>query len=381
MFERSSLWRLPTMGLLDKIRGEFVDIIEWLDHTRDTLVWRFPRYRNQIKNGAQLIVRPGQLAVFVSQGKLADVFGPGQHRLETKNLPVLSTLKGWPHLFDSPFKSEVYYVNTRIVTHLKWGTPAPVMITDPEFGRIRVKAFGTYTLRATDPKALLTELVGTDQSFESDEIHELIRSMINASFAEVIADSNISAFELAANYSKISEKVRRHAFAKVNDDYGLDIPQLFIVNVSLPEAVDVAIDAQSGGAIIGDMGRFSQYQMGRAVTMAASNPSGGAASGMGLGMGVAMMGQPGILGGAPVNATNIPPALGASHVGSVFHVAVAGKQEGPYSGHDLALKIAAGDLDAKTLVWSPGMATWVPAANVPQLALHFAPPPLPSSDA
>ena len=189
----------------------------------------------------------------------------------------------------------------------------------------------------------------------------------------VIAETNISAFDLAANYSKISEKVRRHAFAKVNDDYGLDIPQLFIVNVSLPEAVDVAIDAQSGGAIIGDMGRFSQYQMGRALTLAASNPSGGASSGMGLGMGMAMMGQPAMNVGSGA-ASVTPPPLSS---GTTFHVAVAGKQDGPYAAQDLALKIAAGEIDASTLVWSPGMPGWVTAATVPQLARHFAPPPLP----
>ena len=161
------------MGFVDKLRAELVDIIEWIDDSRRTLVWRFPRYHNQIKNGAQLIVRPGQVAVFVHQGKIADVFGPGQHRLETRNLPVLSTLAGWLYGFDSPFKAEVYFVSTRQVTDLRWGTPNPVPMRDPDLGPVRVRAFGTYTLRASDPKTLLTELVGTNGEYAADEIHEL----------------------------------------------------------------------------------------------------------------------------------------------------------------------------------------------------------------
>src|SRR5215510_9725370 len=142
------------MGILNSLRNELVDIVEWVDDSKHTLVWRFPRYQNQIKNGAQLIVRPGQMAVFVHQGRIADVFAPGQHRLETKNLPILSTLAGWAYGFDSPFKAEVYFVSTRLITDLKWGTPSPVLLRDPDFGPLRVRPFGTYTLRALDPKRL-----------------------------------------------------------------------------------------------------------------------------------------------------------------------------------------------------------------------------------
>ena len=196
------------MGLFSNLREELVDIIEWLDHTRDTLVWRFPRFRNEIKNGAQLIVRPGQVAVFVHQGELADVFQPGTHTLETNNLPILSRLQGWKYGFESPFKSEVYFVNTRQIVDLKWGTPNPVTIRDPEFGPIRLRAFGTYTLRATDPRALLRELVGTDDHFEADEIHELLRGMINSSLSEVLGKGEIPAIELAGSYSRLAEEAR-----------------------------------------------------------------------------------------------------------------------------------------------------------------------------
>ena len=170
------------MGLMDKLRAELIDIIEWVDDSRHTLVWRFPRYHNQIKYGAQLIVRPGQTAVFVHQGRIADVFPPGQYTLETRNLPLLSTLAGWKHGFDSPFKAEVYFVRTTEVTDLKWGTPNPVMMRDADFGPVRVRAFGNYTLKATQPEALITALVGTDQSFDAEEVtlHGDHRNVIDA---------------------------------------------------------------------------------------------------------------------------------------------------------------------------------------------------------
>src|SRR5262245_46934327 len=166
------------MGIVDKLRGELVDIIECVDDSRNTVVWRFPRYQNQIKNGARLIVRPGQSAILVDQGRVADVFGPGMYELKTDNLPVLSTLRGWKHGFQSPFKAEVYFVVTRPITELKWGTPNPVILRDPAIGPVRVRGFGTYTLRAAKPESLLTELVGTDGSFQADEIDVLLRSII-----------------------------------------------------------------------------------------------------------------------------------------------------------------------------------------------------------
>jgi hypothetical protein len=214
------------MGLMDKLRAELVDIVEWVDDGRHTLVWRFPRYHNQIKNGAQLIVRPGQLAIFVREGKLADVFGPGTHRLETRNLPVLSTLSGWAKGFDSPFKAEVYFVSTRPITDLKWGTPSPVLLRDPDFGPVRVRAFGTYTLRAVDPRRMLEQLVGTDSSFEADEIGELLRAILATAFADLVANSEIALLDLSKNYQSLSDQLRDLAQTRIDDEYGLEIPQL-----------------------------------------------------------------------------------------------------------------------------------------------------------
>ena len=363
------------MGLLDKLRGELIDIIEWLDNTRDTLVWRFPRYQNEIKNGAQLIVRPGQVAIFVHRGELADVFEPGSYRLTTDNLPILSTLQGWKYGFDSPFRSEVYFVNTRQITDLKWGTPNPIMLRDPEFGPIRLRAFGTYALRATDPRALLTELVGTDAEFESGEINELIRSMINTTLADMLGKSEIAALDLAANYTGLSATLRQAVVEQVDDEYGLDLPQLFIVNISLPEEVERALDTRTKMSVIGDMQRFQQYQMGEAMTAAASNPAGGgAAEGMGLGMGFAMANQMmgGMMGGQAAGATAPPPPPPAA-----WYVAMEGQSRGPFDLNQMAAGISRGEVTSSTLVWASGMAGWLPAAQVPQLSTYFAPPPPP----
>jgi membrane protease subunit (stomatin/prohibitin family) len=367
------------MGLLDKLRGELIDIVEWIDDTNHTLVWRFPRYHNQIKHGAQLIVRPGQVALFVHRGQVADVFEPGHYRLETDNLPILSTLQGWPYGFDSPFKSEVYFVSTRQVTDLKWGTPNPIMLRDPDFGPIRLRAFGTYTLKAVDAKALNKELVGTEGVFDTDEISELMRSIITSAFADMIGESEIAALDLAANYREMSGKLRELVVERVDDEYGLDVPQLFIVNISLPEEVERALDTRTSMSVIGDMGRFQQYQMGQAMTTAAANPSGGgAAEGMGLGMGFAMANQmvhgAGQAGPAPGGAGAPPPPPTTA-----WHVAVNGQSQGPFSLQQVAQGAAQGQITRDTLVWTAGMGGWTPAGQVPQLAGFFgaAPPPPP----
>ena len=365
------------MGLFDKLRGELVDIVEWIDHTSDTLVWRFPRYHNQIKNGAQLIVRLGQMAVFVHRGKLADVFEPGNYELRTDNLPIMSTLQGWEHGFESPFKSEVYFVSTKQVTDLKWGTPNAIMLRDPEFGPIRLRAFGTYAIKAVDPAALLKELVGTDDVFEADEIHTLLRSIINTTLADLLGESEVAAMDLASRYSEMSENLRQKVIERVDDEYGLDLPQLLIVNISLPEEVEKALDTRTSMSVIGDMGRFQQYQMGHAMTAAAENPAGGgAAEGMGLGMGFAMAGRMMQSAGepAPAGVAAPPPPPGAA-----WHITANGQTQGPLSLAQLSERISGGMVTAGTLVWTAGMGSWMPAGQVPQLSGQFqsAVPPAP----
>jgi membrane protease subunit (stomatin/prohibitin family) len=371
------------MGLMDKLRAELIDIIEWVDDDRHTLVWRYPRYRNQIKNGAQLIVRPSQQAIFVRQGQIADVFGPGQYRLETKNLPILSTLAGWKYGFDSPFQAEVYFVNARQITDLKWGTPNPVMMRDPDFGTIRVRAFGTYTLQAQDPKILLTELVGTDSTFESDEISELLRSIVNSAFADVVAKSEIPVLDLAAHYADLGEQIRKLVVERIDDEYGLEIPQLFIVNISVPTEVEQALDVRSSMAAVGDVGHYQAYQLGSSMPIAAANPAGGlAGAGVGLGMGMAIAGSmvpgttPGTTGPAagPSPAPQAPPPVPPA---ANWHIAQAGQTLGPFSLEQMGQGVPTGQLTPNTLVWTSGMAGWVAAGQVQALLHLFAPAPPP----
>lgn len=366
------------MGLFDKLRGELIDIIEWLDDTRNTLVWRFPRYQNEIKQGAQLIVRPGQLAVFVLQGKVADIFQPGTHTLNTQNLPILSTIAGWKYGFNSPFKSEVYFVSTRQITDLKWGTPNPIMLRDPEFGPIRLRAFGTYSLKAVEPKALLTELVGTDGVVEADEITELLRSIITTAFSDMLGEKQVAALDLAAHYREFSEELRKYVQERVDDEYGLEIPQLFIVNISLPEAVEKALDTRTSMGVLGDMNKFQQYSLGEAMRESATHGGGG--EGLGLGMGVAMAGRmmttPGIGFGAPaMGGPPAPPPLPA------WHVAVNGQTQGPYSPEQIQQGIAAGRVTGKTLLWAPQLSGWQAAEQIPEWVPYFqranVPPPPP----
>ncbi|MEZ6058299.1 MAG: SPFH domain-containing protein [Planctomycetaceae bacterium] len=369
------------MGLLDKLRGELVDIIEWIDDTRHTLAWRFPRYNNQIKNGAHLIVRPGQVAVFVHRGEIADQFDPGHYELKTDNLPILSTIMGWKHGFDSPFKAEVYFVSTRQITELKWGTPNPIMLRDPDFGPIRLRAFGVYAMRASDPKALLRELIGTDGNFSSDEINELMRSTIVSAFADILGQSKIAALDLASNYGALGEQLRKAVIERVDDEYGLDVPQLNIVNISLPEEVEKALDTKSSMGVIGDIAAYQQFQMGRAMMAAAENQGSGggaAGAGIGLGMGMAMANQMIRPAGTPTGpGMAAPPPLPAA---SVWHVAAQGQTTGPFNDSQVLQGIQAGQVTPATLVWSPTLSGWTPAGQVPQLAPHFGsatPPPLP----
>ncbi len=365
------------MGLFDKLRAELIDIVEWVDDSNHTLVWRFPRYQNEIKNGAQLIVRPGQMAIFVHRGELADVFEPGHYELTTDNLPLLSTLAGWKYGFNSPFKAEVYFVSTKQITDLKWGTPNPIMLRDPEFGPIRVRAFGTYAMKAVDPRALLREVVGTDAEVSAEEITELVRAIINTTFADMLGESQVAALDLASKYREFSEELRKAVCERVDDEYGLDITQMFIVNISLPEAVEKALDTRTSMGVIGDMNKFQQYQMGQAMTAAAENPSGGgAAEGMGLGMGFAMAGRMMQSAGAPAGGGMMAPP---PPPGGVWHVTRNGQTMGPFNMQQMAAGATSGELTPETLVWSQGMSGWVAASSVAQLSGVFGatPPPPP----
>jgi membrane protease subunit (stomatin/prohibitin family) len=377
---RAGVWRdgpyeEGIMGFVNKLRGELVDIVEWIDDSRNTLVWRFPRYQNEIKNGARLVVRPGQCAILVDRGRIADVFQPGTYELTTKNLPILTTLRGWVHGFNSPFKIEIYFVATKQITELKWGTPHPVLLRDPEFGPLRVRGFGTYTLKASKPEALLSELVGTDGSFEADEIDVLLRSIITAEFSSLVAKAEISVVDLAGSYLRLSEDLRRAVLARIDSEYGLDLPQLLIVNISVPEQVERALDARSSMGVIGDLDRYQRYQLGASIPTAAANPAGGlAAAGVGLGMGMTLAGL------TPAGPTRAPLPLippTPEPDGTLWHVTSGGQTYGPYTSSQMAQALGSGQLRGDSLVWSAGLDAWTPIARVPRLAALLPPPPPP----
>jgi membrane protease subunit (stomatin/prohibitin family) len=299
---------------------------------------------------------------------------------------------GWYHGFDSPFKAEIYFVSTRQLTDLKWGTANPVPLRDPDFGPVRVRAFGTYTLRAADPAKLLSELVGTDGVYEAEEISALLRSIISMAFADVVSNSGIGVLDLAQSYGSLSEILRREVLAKIDDEFGLEIPQLYIVNVSVPPEVERALDTRASMTAIGDMGVYQAYQLANAMPAAAANPAGGiAAAGVGLGMGLAFTNatsgavangsSSGAAGSAPMQASSAGTAMPPLAPSAPWHIAENGAPVGPFTGAQLAQAIASGRVTRESLVWSPGMAQWQAAAQVPVLQGLFAatPPPIPRS--
>lgn len=258
------------MSIFDILGGEFIEIIEWTADDRDTMVWRFDTVGRAIKYGAKLTVREGQAAVFVHEGQLADVFGPGLYLLETNNLPVLTRLQHWDHGFRSPFKSEVYFVSTTRFNDLKWGTRNPIIARDPEFGPVRLRAFGTYAMRVGDPARFMSEIVGTDGDFTRDEITFQIRNVIVQEFSRAIAASNIPVLDMAANTHQLGALVAK-AIAPVIEAYGLVLPEFYIENISLPAEVEAMLDKRTSMGIIGDLDRFGQYAASEAMLAAARN--------------------------------------------------------------------------------------------------------------
>lgn len=366
------------MGIFDFLTGEFIDVIHWVDDTQDTMVWRFEREAHEIKYGAKLTVREGQSAVFVHEGQLADVYTPGLYMLETNNMPVMTTLQHWDHGFKSPFKSEVYFVNTTRFTDLKWGTKNPVMCRDPEFGPVRIRAFGTYTIRITDPAKFMSEIVGTDGEFTSDEISYQIRSIIVARASAALAASEIPILDMAANTPDLGKLIAAQVSPQLAE-YGLSIPEFYIENISLPPAVEAALDKRTSMGLAGDLGKFTQYSAAEAMTAAAQNPNGGMGAGIGMGMGMAMAGaatQAGPWGVAPAAVAPAPPPPPVEHV---WHTAENGQTKGPFSKADLGRMASDGGMTRETYVWTPGQDGWIKAEDVTELAQLFTimPPPPP----
>lgn len=368
-----------------KLSHEFIDIIEWLDNTNDTIVHRFERYQNEIKNNAKLIVREGQTAVFVNEGQLADVFSPGTYTLNTKNLPILTTLKGWKYGFDSPFKAEVYFVNTRLFTDEKWGTKNPIMLSDNRFGLVEIRAYGTYSFKISDPGKFVVDVVGTDGNFTSYEVNEHLKSLIVTRFTDTVGEANLPIELYAANTTELSQtcqEVMQPEFDRV----GIELEKFYIENVSMPEDLKKEIFEYSRLDKL-DMAKLSQFKAAKAMEAAAKNEGGTAGAGMGMGMGFVLAQQMGQMMNPQSNQNSasqsqpsaVPPPMPSQ---MLYYYAVNGLQNGPVGIDRLRELFASRTINRDTLVWKQGMGDWSALKDVDELKSFLGgntPPPLPKA--
>jgi len=377
------------VGFFDHLKTEaktqFIEIIQWLDDTPDTLVYRFPVYNQEIKMGAQLTVRENQVALFINEGQAADLFTPGRCTLTTQNIPILTALRGWKYGFESPFKAEVYFFNTRLFTDLKWGTQNPVMMRDKDFGMIRMRAFGTYAMRIADAKLFFKSIVGTQGLTTTNDILGQLRSTIISRLSDAIASANIAALDLAANYDTLGKT----AVEKIGPEfsaYGLELARFYVENISLPEEVEAAIDQRSKLGVLGDrMQQYTQLQVADSIPVAAGNPGGLAGAGAGLGAGFAIggaMGQAfGNLGNSaappPPPTGSAPPPPPSASAAPRWSLAIDGKTYGPYTDEALRGMVASGQVPPSTQAWRPGAAGWAAVSEFPELGGSAAPPPPP----
>ena len=275
------------MGLTDFIKKQFIDILQWNEDGDGVLAWRFPMAEMEIQNGASLTVRESQMAVFVNEGKVADVFGPGMYKLTTQTLPVLTYLKNWDKLFESPFKSDVYFFSTRLQIGRKWGTQQPVTIRDKDFGMVRLRAFGIYSYKLADPQKFFTEISGTRELYTVDDMEQQLRNLVVATMTGLLGSSEVPFLDMAANQMLMSEKLKE-GMLPVFEKYGLLLDNFAVENVSLPEELQKAIDTRISMGMMGDMNKFTQYQMANAIPLAAQNEGGMAGIGAGLAAGMGM---------------------------------------------------------------------------------------------
>ena len=296
--------------IMNFVRKQLIEVIEWTDDSRDTLSYRWPDEDKEIKNGAQLIVRESQQVQFVAAGQFADLFNPGKHTLSTENIPILSTILGWKYGFQSPFKCDVYYLNTRLFTGNKWGTSNPVMMRDQDFGVVRMRAFGTYDFRIVDAPKFLKEVAGTDQNFRLDEFNDTMRSRIVSVFTEALAKAHVPVLDIAQRYSELGDALLPIINPAIQEKYGLEISSFILENVSVPPEVEEAIDKRSSMSVIGNLNDYVKYQMGQAMTQ--GSEAGAAATmpaqmAMGFGMAQEMMRNM-----QQTNATTPPPLPAAT---------------------------------------------------------------------
>ncbi|MGV3661587.1 MAG: SPFH domain-containing protein [Prosthecobacter sp.] len=344
------------MGLMDYLKGQFLEIIQWTDDSRDTLSWRFPDEDKEIKRGAQLIVRESQVAQFVYLGQFGDTFGPGKHTLTTDNIPILSTLKGWKYGFESPFKADVYYVTTRLFTGNKWGTSNPIMMRDQDFGIVRVRAFGTFDFRISEPRLFLKEVAGSDHHFRLDEFADTMRSRVISVFSDALATAKVPVLDLATRYSDLGEALLPIINPIMQGKYGIEISSFVLENASVPPEVEAAIDKRSSMSAIGNLNDYVKFQMaeGRAKG-GGGGPAGAPAEiAMGFGMANQMMGagafnmNPAAGGVAPSPVPGAAPAAGAPPALDILTPAQIAQSLG-VSEADVISSIEGGQIKAKKI--------------------------------
>src|SRR5690242_11107110 len=337
-----------TMGLLDFIKGELIEIIEWNDDSRDTLSYRWPDEDKNIKNGAQLIVRESQTVQFVYLGQFGDTFGPGKHTLTTDNIPILNKLKSWKYGFNSPFKADVYYLNTRLFTGNKWGTSNPVMMRDEDLGIVRVRAFGTFDFRIVDAKMFLKDVAGSDQNFRLDEFADTMRSRIVSVFADALATAKIPVFDVASRYTELGEALLPLINPVIKAKYGIEMASFILENVSVPPEVEQAIDKRSSMAAVGNLNDYVKFQMGQGMEKGGTGGAGGVAAEMAVGMAMAqqMMNQSGGIMGQSTKGIAAPGNGGAS--ADLMNPAQVAQMLG-VAESDVIASLEAGDLKGKKI--------------------------------
>ena len=375
------------MGLWNTLKqhagAQFLDVVEWLDNTNDTLVYRFPVFNQALTDNSKLVVREGQAAVFVSEGRLSDVFGPGTYTLDTRNTPITSFFKSIAYNLQYPYKGDIYFISTRQFTDNGWGTATPIMMRDAEFGPVRIRAYGVFSYRITDPAAFIREIVGTDGLFTTDEINGQLKKKLVAGFASAVGGAKIPVLDLAANYLEMGDTLATSMSTKMQSDYGLTLTDFTIQSISLPEAVEKALDERSKMGVLGDLNKYTQLQAAESIKVAAANKGiAGAGMGMGVGFGMGnmmgnMMGQ--AMGGTHPGGSGGPPPL--PQAAGYHYNGPAG--QGQKSLAEVVAAVA-GNRSAQHLVWQAGWPAWKNAADVPEITSQLpppvaAPPPIPGA--
>lgn len=347
------------------ILGQFIDVIEWTDDSQDTMVWRFPRHGNEIKYGAKLIVRESQVAIFVDQGKIADILEPGTYELETKNLPIMTTLQHWDHGFKSPFKAEVYFVSTKRFTNLRWGTKNPITIRDEELHVVRLRSFGIYEIDISDPKLFLTDIVGTDGHFTTEEIDQQLGSLITSKLAVVLGKDNTPVLDMAANYDTFGKYIT-DAISPYFEEYGLNLIKITVENISMSDDVEKAIDKRTSRAVTGNLDDHIKHQTGEAIGNGSGSISDMVGMGAGLAAGQQMMNQQ-----TSDTQVKTPPPPPDS-----YYVSISGQTDGPHDYTALKEMVNNSKITEKSYIWDSQADSWVRAGDmVSEIFKNMPPPP------